>query len=300
MGVIDPECHNISGREFIAAALRNLVPKFDRHDEHELPDLVLHHGEDAIPEYKNPTLILGMYPTLFPFGIGGFEDSTRPTALSFESQASCYFDIPDRCFHYHHSYIFVILNIIQRRRAHLQTSFTVRKEGFESIAQELIGLSSAVLQSTAHHLEKERPLKELNEEQHKALKLLTCVNTIQAKIPGSQAFKIFVRSEIRSYMGYFGIPILYFTANPSPAHSPIFQLMSGNECIDLSQRFPILIPTYERALRLAQDPVAAADFFQFSIKCIFQYLFGWDFTEEKSTIEGGILGHIRAFYGNTE
>ena len=253
MGVADPEGHNISGREFVSAALRNLVPKFDKHHEHELPDLVLHHGADAVPEYKNPALILGMYPTLFPFGIGGFEDTTHNNALSFESQASYYFDIPDKAFRYHHLYIFVVLNIIQRRKAHLHTSFTVRKQGFESIAQELVGLSSAVLQSTASHLERERPMNELNDEQRKALKLLTSVNTISAKIPGSQAFKIFVRSEIRAYMAYFGLPTLYFTANPNPLHSPIFQLMCGDKSVDLSKRFPVLVPSHERDARLGKE-----------------------------------------------
>ena len=74
LGVTDPECDGMSGHQFVAAAFRNLIPSFDRKVERELPDLVLHHDEDPIHEYHNYALVPGMYPTFFPFGIGGFKD----------------------------------------------------------------------------------------------------------------------------------------------------------------------------------------------------------------------------------
>ena len=48
------------------------------------------------------------------------------------------------------------------------------------------------------------------------------------------------------------------------------------------------MPSCEQAVRLANDPVAAADFFDFSIKCIFEFLLG------------EVLGNLRAFYGVAE
>jgi hypothetical protein len=96
------------------------------------------------------------------------------------------------------------------------------------------------------------------------------------------------------------MPQLYFTANPSARHSPIFQIMYGDTNVDLTKRFPQLVPSREWAVRLANDPVAAADFFDFSIKCIFEFLFGWDYQKKCFKPEGGILGHLRAFYGVAE
>ena len=55
-----------------------------RSDRNDMPDLVIHHGLAAISEYNNPDLIPGMFPTLFPFSICGFEDKSRPTPLSFK------------------------------------------------------------------------------------------------------------------------------------------------------------------------------------------------------------------------
>ncbi|KAG2106190.1 uncharacterized protein F5147DRAFT_761758, partial [Suillus discolor] len=91
MGVSDPESDKISGRTFTAAALRNLYS----HSGSQ-PDLIIHRGSQAINEYNNPSLLLGMYPTLFPCGIGGFEDELRFTALSFQQQAQYYLNLADR------------------------------------------------------------------------------------------------------------------------------------------------------------------------------------------------------------
>ena len=297
MGVSDPEGDKISGRTFVAAALRNLVQE---KADTTLPDLILHHGSAAIKEYNNPDLMPGMFPTLYPFGIGGFEDKERQTPIAFEKQANYYFDIPDRSFRYHHSYLFVVLNIWQRRTSHLHTYFTVRKSNFDNIAKRLIDISPEVLQSTAKHLEQNGKYTNLNAAQKQALDLLKHVNTVAAHIPGSQASKILIRNEIRSYTAYFGIPHLFLTVNPSAAHSPIFQVMFGDTSVDLTKRFPLLVPSRERAVRLAKDPVAAADFFDFSITCLFKYLFGWDYKKHKSSPEGGILGHLKAFYGTGE
>ena len=295
MGVSDPEGVKLTGRTFTSSALKNLLPS-----RSELPDLVLHRSSSPVAEYDNPDLIPGMFPTLFPLGIAGFDDPARVTKLTFAAQANSLLDVPDRGFRYHHSYIFVVLNIIQRRTAHLQTHLTVRKSKFDSVAKQLASVSPSVLQSLADHLEREGKLGTLSSEEHNAMLLLKQVNTISARIPCSQASKIFVRNEIRSYFSEFGLPHIYFTFNPSVTHSPVFQVMFGDQSVDLTSRFPFLVPSTERALRLAKDPVAAADFFEFCVKCVFEYLFGWDYAAGKSTERGGILGHLRAFYGTSE
>lgn len=57
---------------------------------------------------------------------------------------------------------------------------------------------------------------------------------------------------------------------------------------------------HEHAIQLAQDPVAAADFFDFSVKCCFENLLGWDYTKQRSCPGGGLFGHLCAFYGTSE
>ncbi|TFK17266.1 hypothetical protein FA15DRAFT_605450, partial [Coprinopsis marcescibilis] len=306
MGIIDPELTRVPARKLTANALRHLAPDLSSSDDiagepkSEEPDLVLHRGADPIPEYNNPMLIPGMYPTLFPYGIGGFEDKSRATALSFDSQAAYYLNLYDRSFRYHYSYIFVVLNMIQRRRAHLQTHFTVHTSRFQRIAQSLTALTPETLSDVAQIIENEKSTGMLSSEQKRALDLLRYVNTVAEKVPGSYAAKISAHADIRNYFSYFGLPPLFFTFNPSPVHSPIFQVMFGDKTVDLSARYPKLPLSRERARRLAQDPVAAADFYEYSVRMLFEHLLGWDFHRRCSKEKGGILGRLRAFYGITE
>src|ERR1700692_3229728 len=179
-------------------------------------------------------------------------------------------------------------------------TFHIQKKKFQSIAEKLISVTPDTLLSTARHLEHEGKYQDLSKEQCNVMDLLKQVNTVAARVPGSQASQIHIRNEIRNYFGYFGMPQLLCTATPSATHSPIFQVMCGDTNVDLSRQFPQLVPSRKRAIRLANDPVAAADFFDFSIKCIFKYLFGWDYDKRQSMSEGGILGHLRAFYGTGE
>jgi hypothetical protein len=90
-----------------------------------MPDLALRQSSSAVPEYNNPDLLPGMFPTLFPLGIAGFDDSHCLAKMSFQAQVNVFLDVPNQSFHYHHTYLFVVLNIIQQRMAHLHTHFTV-------------------------------------------------------------------------------------------------------------------------------------------------------------------------------
>jgi len=41
------------------------------------------------------------------------------------------------------------------------------------------------------------------------------------------------------------MPHVYFTANPNPAHSPIFQVIYGDTTVDLTKHYPFLVPAKE-------------------------------------------------------
>ncbi|KAF8228867.1 hypothetical protein L208DRAFT_1289328 [Tricholoma matsutake] len=191
MGVADPESVKLQGCTFTSSALCNLVQNPSDH-----PDLVIHHGASAISEYNNPSLLMGMYPTLFPFGIGGFEDPTQPVPISFQQQANYSISLSDFSFRYHHSFISVVWNIIEHRMAHLQTHFTVKSSHFDSIAEKLVAVSPDTLTAVANHLEHEGSIAPLSDDQKTVMNLLKQVNTIAAKIPGSQASKISCRNTI--------------------------------------------------------------------------------------------------------
>ena len=87
-----------------------------------------------------------------------------------------------------------------------------------------MSISPEILNHVASHLEQEHKVADMSHEEKHAFGLLQHVNTISACITGSEASKIYIHNEIHSYYGYFGLPHLFFTFNPSVAHSPIFQV----------------------------------------------------------------------------
>jgi len=83
--------------------------------------------------------------TVFPFGLGGFDDHTREVAISFQKHVEYLLDLADRRFRYHRSFLFIALNIYQQRKAHLHTWLTVKKSRFDYIAPKLAPISAECL-----------------------------------------------------------------------------------------------------------------------------------------------------------
>lgn len=295
LGAVDPDGACIPGRALSASAIKNLIPR-----NRTIPDLMISNSQSAIPEYDNPALFPSMFPTLFPYGVGGFDDSTRPNPISFLSHANSLLDCSDRKPRYHWSYVFTALNIHQRRTAHLQTHLTVNRPDFDRISSQLSSVSAQTLLKLSEKIRDEGNVGDLSNEEKAALTLLREVNTISTKIPGSQGSMLKTRSEFLGQIAVHGLPPFYYTMNPCAQHSPLFQLMYGDTSVDLTSRYPNLVPGPERATRLAHDPVAAADFFQFCFERTFEDLFGWDFTLRRSKPDGGLLGHISSFGGTIE
>ena len=70
-GIVDPDGASIPARSLVASALQNLGSGMQKDSD---ADLYIFRGSFPISEYNNPSLFPGMFPTLFPYGIGGFDD----------------------------------------------------------------------------------------------------------------------------------------------------------------------------------------------------------------------------------
>jgi hypothetical protein len=104
--------------------------------------LQIPHSENPANEFYNPLLLPMTYPTLFPYGEGGFEDLQRATPLSFKRQVKHFFSLSDHRFQEHYSFLFTTFNILQRRTILLQTSLKVKHSSFDSFSRQFSGISS--------------------------------------------------------------------------------------------------------------------------------------------------------------
>ncbi|CAD6983220.1 unnamed protein product, partial [Tilletia controversa] len=236
-----------------------------------------------------------MFPTLFPWGVGGFE-GTRTTPLSFNRQATYLLDLAQNDFRRHWSYIFIVANIKQRRAVHLGTRLACKARDHEHFTTLLAGLDSTVVKRVSQRVARGEDLHGVTGVEGRIFSLLKKCELVSAMVPGSKAIMNRARADIRAYIGEFGIFQLFLTLNPSPTHSPVFQVFFGDETVDLEVPCPTLPSASARAKRVADDPVAAADYFHFHLAAVFHCLLGWDMRKKKPSAQGGILGELAAYF----
>jgi hypothetical protein len=183
-GVYDADNTMMPTRHSLASGMRNLKKPAN------MPDLVIPRGSEPVAEYNNPKLFPGMFPTLFPYGIGGFDDNTREIPVSFQKHVAYLLDLADRRFRYHRSFLFVALNIQQHRTAHLHTWLTVKKSRFAHIAPKLANVSADRLNHVANHIEKNGRIADLPPQDQDVMALMKEVTAVSSNIPGSSASQI--------------------------------------------------------------------------------------------------------------
>ncbi|KAJ7740120.1 hypothetical protein B0H16DRAFT_1664507 [Mycena metata] len=80
---------NAPSNELRSAALRHLRKPGSNYIE-------IPHDPNPANEFANPHLFPMMYPTLFPYGLGGLEDKSRRTPLGFKRHIKHLFNLADR------------------------------------------------------------------------------------------------------------------------------------------------------------------------------------------------------------
>ncbi|KAE8238159.1 hypothetical protein A4X06_0g8967, partial [Tilletia controversa] len=186
----------------------------------ERPDLVIRHGTTFVQEYNNPELFPGMFPTLFPWGTGGFEMKRR-TALSFQRQAKYLLDLTEPAFRRHWSFIFVVAYIKQRRAIHNGSRFMCRAQDFVQLSNMMQTLTPSLVKRISDHLQHGGSLNTLIGDERRIFALIKKCQVVSAHVPGSRAIMIRARADIRAYVGHHGIFHLFLTLNPGPSHSPV-------------------------------------------------------------------------------
>ncbi|KAJ6484547.1 hypothetical protein DFH09DRAFT_949299, partial [Mycena vulgaris] len=103
--ITDVDCH-ASSNELRAAALRHVKKKGGSY-------IKIPHDRSSANEFaKNSLLFPMIYPSLFPYGIGGLEDVKRSATLSLKRHVKHLLHLPDRRFQEHPSFMFPACNII--------------------------------------------------------------------------------------------------------------------------------------------------------------------------------------------
>jgi hypothetical protein len=255
------------------------------------------HGLKPVNEFFNPDLFLMIYPTLYLYGIGGFEDHHREVPVSLKRHVKHLFNMSDRRFQEHHSFMFTVFNILQRRAILLHTSLKVKAQNFDSVAATLNTISADTIQSVCNRVAHGDAKSFQNEDEHKVLQLLKEVNVVVSNVAGSSASRVVMCNEIRAMIIDKGLPSFYLTINPADVFNPVVKFLAGSE-IDVDHLLPDQVPSYlEQSILVAKNPFVASKFFNIYMKSFVKNILGHDPHQPNNE---GILGFVNGYYGCVE
>lgn len=284
-GVIDVNGSTVSSDDLRNHIRQRLSDK--NQDENETDEIyIIPHSSNAVNEYYNPLLLLGLYPSLFCFGRGAPEDQSRSVPINFQEHVRYFLSYNDRRFEKNHSFIFVIFNILQRRQACFQAKLIASKPYFKNTSHEINTLTSEDIQKALENNMQKNNSTELN---NPTGHLFRHIKTIGGRVMGSAYSRTALRTKLHALIYNQGLPHIFLTLNPADIHSPLALYFAGED-IDLDNfQANKMMDTYKRAAIIASHPVATAKSFHTLISNIINTL-----------IVGGILGPIKAYFGTVE
>ena len=277
--------------ELRAAAVRHVIKKGGSYIE-------IPHDAQPVNEFCNPDLFPMIYPTLFPYGIGGLEDSDRESKLSMKKHVKHLFSLADRRFQEHYSFLFTAFNMLQRREVLLRTSLKVKRSNFPSVAANFASVSPQAVHIVSQRIANGDSITANTDDERKVLNLMRQVKLVSSHVPGSSGSRIAMRNEIRGLMMDKGLPSFYITINPADVFNPLVKFLAGAE-IDVDCLLPEHVPDYwEQSILVARNPAVASKFFHLYMQAFIAALLNYDPTQKD--LEGGILGVVKAYYGCVE
>ena len=269
-----------------------------RHLQNGKAFLMYGHSPAPEREYHNPKLFPSLYPTLFPYGEGGFDDNRRHPIISMKAQAHHFLNIADNRFRVHPSFIFSVFNVLQRREVVQRTSMRVGLSSFQSKAQVYARLQPESIQRVADQFEK-GDTNFIHQDEKDVLQLMRDVHLVNSTVMGSGAARLKMRNEIRALIATLGAPSFFITINPADVYNPVLKLLAGDE-IDIDNLLPEHVPNYhQQSILIARDPVLAARFFDIYMKAFFSAVLRVDHTHGND-ITPSILGVTKGYYGIVE
>ncbi|KAJ2912290.1 hypothetical protein MD484_g8126, partial [Candolleomyces efflorescens] len=288
---------NASSRELRAAALRHVYQ--DRRSFLAVP-----HDNGPLSDYDNTSLFPSIYPTLFPFGVAGFEEPSRRLPVSLKCHIKHLLSLADTRFQDHPSFMFAAFNVLQRRQMLLSVSMKIKRPNFANVARTLGSISSSVVHNVAEKiLAGSEPSGNISESEKAVHVLMKEVQLLSRTIPCSNAARGDWRNEIKAMCISCALPFYYCTVNFPDVYNPVVKFLS-KEDFDLDSIPDNAVPLYfDQARLVAKNPVIPAKFFNIYMKAFIEHLLGFKGPKQNfdfASAPQGILGKTRAFYGCVE
>lgn len=290
--VVDVDCTDLSfsdvNKYLFETVLKNHETKTNSDNKHtDRSYYIIPRGEEPVSQFGNSKLLIGLFPTLFPFGVGSPDDLNRQYKTSYKQHIQYLLSYFDKRFERHPSFIYVVFNILQRRNACYKAKLMMKQPYSYNYAKLISKIKSKDVEEALKLIaNKGKELVEINESVQRLVKQ---IKTVAGNIPGSAQSRSLLRNNIHAMIYCKGLPSIFITINPADTKSPIALYFAGvhlNLESIIKETFP---DAYERSQIIVSNPVAVAKYFNYLIEAILSTL-----------IMGGILGPTDSYFGTVE
>ncbi|KAL0061500.1 hypothetical protein AAF712_011643 [Marasmius tenuissimus] len=205
-------------------------------------------GNMPLSTSKNPKTFGWLWPVLFPYGVGMPDNNDVRISRSFgfrdvdtAPHVEHLLTIADRRFQVHKGFMFVMNNIMQRRKSSFNSRLAVNRSWFPVIQQLLDKVDEESINTYQAKLNRNESAfpKAESEGEKAAVKLMKYLSYMSDHIPGSVGDVNTMQQQIRSKIMCDGLPHFFATVNPADSHNPIAQVLAGRD-IDLDTIFHAL------------------------------------------------------------
>ena len=105
---------------------------------------------------ENPNHLLGSFPCLFPYGMGGYEVQ-RAVKVTYESHAQWSLRYDDKCFHKDLHFMFQVFRVLQKRKLCASACLQVSKQAFLQNTENIKSLSTSDFDTAAQEEKAHKP-----------------------------------------------------------------------------------------------------------------------------------------------
>lgn len=285
-GVTGPEYNKMGIKELKYAAVAHLTAVGN--------SLAVGQSDKMISMYANPEAYPGMFPWLFPYGLGGLHFRRYGRGFSESQHRHQLLMYHDKRFQRDPYFPMIAFSHMQMKAGSKASHVAVRRSTFDVVAKRLVEVEThhqEVLLEMASRIQNGGSIAPQTDAEKTCAELLRDVDYIGKGVQGSLTSKKLMRSEIWSLVNFLGAPSWFLTFSPADGNHGLCMYYSA----DGSEWDPLtVLESDERFALCASNPVAAARFFHFVVEKFVRHILGI------GTSHDGLLGPTAGYYATVE
>lgn len=246
---------------------------------------------------RDEAFLSSVFPHLDPWGLVALNHPHRKYKSSLLRQVQHLLKLHDSPFQRDPAFAFILWNIVQRSEVNKCMSFRVKERQRDSIIKDILSFPPDTLDQLSEKWRLNPSARPTTADEKKIFRVLRKLRHVGSSLKGSAAQKICLRNEIRALINTLGTPALFVTLNPADVHHPLVRILAGADSSTMSHlEKGVLLEQFDkqqRALLVAQNPAAAARFFDVMISAFLNSIL--------CPADGpGLFGRCQGYYGTVE